>query len=175
MVRFFTNSFLPKSDSSYFLVLEMSMNSSSGVFHCMVGIGLQDQGVFVNSYYGRSPRLAKTELIYLRSSWLRNRGFISFFMFTCNVITNLPENMHCNSAVCPRKALVFSEYTPRGSILLCEESVKVKTDHVSTNSYVSCWYVMLSLYLNLALNAESCQGVFYWMYLCLTVFYCTKF
>lgn len=136
MVRFFTNSFLPKSASSYFLVLEMSMNSSSGVFHCMVGIGLQDQDVFVNTFQITKAGKNGTKISKIKLT--QNQSLISFFMFTCNVITNLPENMHCNSAVCPRKALVFSEYTPRGSILLCEESVKVKTDHVSTNSYVSC-------------------------------------
>lgn len=127
---------------------------TSWCWRCQWTLALGSSTVWLESGYKtrtclliptRSPRLAKTELRYLRLSWLRNRGFISFFMFTCNVITNLPENMHCNSAVCPRKALVFSEYTPRGSILLCEESVKVKTDHVSTKSYVSCWYVMLSL------------------------------
>lgn len=79
-------------------------------------------------------------------------------MFTCNVITNLPENMHCNSAVCPRKALVFSEYTPRGSILLCEESVKVKQ---TMSVRIVMFHVDMSccLYLNLMLRVAKVSSI----------------
>lgn len=44
------------------------MNFSFGVFYCMVGIGLKDQDVFVNIYYGRLLRLVKIKLRYLRLS-----------------------------------------------------------------------------------------------------------
>lgn len=87
----------------------------------------------------RSPRLAKTELWSL--SWLDSESefIVSSFMFICNVMTNLPENMHCKTAVCPKKALVFSEYTGRGSIRLCDESVKVRTNYISISSHASHW------------------------------------